>query len=112
MRCPGRCSRRHGPTVPVVIAEALADAAPNPDPDPLPPGLQPTNTSATVEALTARETEVLRLLAQGLNNREIAATLCVSHRTVAFHVTNLLAKLGVTSRTAAAAFAHRHGLAD
>ena len=97
-------------TVPMVIAEALADADANPDP--LPPGRQHTISPATIEALSARETEVLRLLAQGFNNREIAATLCVSHRTVAFHVANLLAKLGVTSRTAAAAFADRNGLAD
>ena len=61
--------------------------------------------------LTAREAEVLRLLAQGLSDREIAEALFISPRTVHGHVTNLLAKLGLESRTAAAAFAVRHGLA-
>jgi predicted ATPase/DNA-binding CsgD family transcriptional regulator len=62
------------------------------------------------EALTARELEVLRLLAEGLSDREIATALFLSPRTVSWHVTHLLAKLGVESRTAAVAFAHRHGL--
>lgn len=62
-------------------------------------------------SLTARERAVLRLLADGLSDREIAESLSISPRTVGGHVTNLLAKLGVTSRTAAAAFAIRHGLA-
>jgi DNA-binding NarL/FixJ family response regulator len=61
--------------------------------------------------LTARELEVLELIAQGLPNREIATGLVISEHTVHRHVTNILRKLGVASRTAAAAYAHRHGLA-
>ncbi|MGH2559336.1 MAG: response regulator transcription factor [Thermomicrobiales bacterium] len=60
--------------------------------------------------MTARKGEVLRLLAEGLSDQEIAAALFVSRRTVGVHVTNLLGKLGVESRTAAAAFAFRNGL--
>ena len=53
---------------------------------------------------------MLRLIARGLRDREIADELSISTRTVSGHVTNLLAKLEVDSRTAAAAFAVRHGL--
>ena len=62
------------------------------------------------ERLTSREVEVLRLIAEGCSNREIADRLYISHRTAMQHVANILAKLDVSSRTAAAAFAHRHGL--
>lgn len=62
------------------------------------------------EALTERETEVLRLLAQGRANKEIAATLHVSETTVKTHVSNILMKLGVPSRTQAALYAVRIGL--
>ncbi len=61
--------------------------------------------------LTARELEVLRLIVEGRSNREIAETLFVSPRTVDNHVTNILAKLEVKSRTAAVAAARRLGLA-
>ena len=54
---------------------------------------------------------MLRLLAQGCSNREIGEALFISPRTVNFHVTNLLGKLELESRAAAAAFAVRHGLA-
>lgn len=60
--------------------------------------------------LTPRELEVLRLLAAGASNRAIAEALFVGLPTVKDHVGNILAKLGVDSRTAAAAYAHRHGL--
>lgn len=60
--------------------------------------------------LTRREREVLELLARGLSDREIATELNLSPRTVGGHVTNLLGKVGVDSRTAAVAFAYRHGL--
>ena len=62
-------------------------------------------------ALTSRELEVLRLLAAGLTNREIAVRLVISEHTVHRHVTNLYRRLGVSSRTAATAYAHTHGLA-
>jgi DNA-binding CsgD family transcriptional regulator len=60
--------------------------------------------------LTARELEVLRLVATGKPNKAIAAELVLSERTVDRHVSNILAKLGVGSRTAAAAYAFEHGL--
>ncbi|MFV2179145.1 response regulator transcription factor, partial [Actinomadura sp. LOL_011] len=61
-------------------------------------------------ALTAREREVLTLVAEGRNNREIAAELFISPKTASVHVSNILAKLNVTSRTQAAALAHRENL--
>jgi DNA-binding CsgD family transcriptional regulator len=61
--------------------------------------------------LTPREREVLRLVAGGQSNREIAAGLFLSERTVENHVRHILAKLDLVSRTAAAAYAIRHGLA-
>jgi LuxR family transcriptional regulator, maltose regulon positive regulatory protein len=63
-------------------------------------------------SVTPREREVLSLLAAGLTNREIAARLVVSEHTVHRHVTNILRKLRLPSRTAAAAHAVRHGLLD
>lgn len=60
--------------------------------------------------LSSRETQVLRLLARGASNQEIADELVVSLHTVRRHVSNLLAKLGVASRTAAVAWAHDHDL--
>ena len=61
--------------------------------------------------LTARELEVLRLLAAGRTNKAIAAELVLSDRTVDRHVSNIFAKLGVASRAAATAYAYEHGLA-
>ena len=60
--------------------------------------------------LTGRELEVLRHLAAGESNREIATTLVISEHTVARHVQNIFAKLGVSSRTAASAYAFEHDL--
>jgi len=62
------------------------------------------------EPLTPRELEVLQCLAQGLSNREIAAQLVVSFRTVTTHVRNILDKLHLANRTQAALYAHQHGL--
>jgi len=61
--------------------------------------------------LTAREAEVLRLLATGLSNKEIAATLHLSVKTVSRHLSNIFTKIGVSSRAAATAFAFEHRLA-
>jgi DNA-binding CsgD family transcriptional regulator len=69
----------------------------------------PTPPSAPA-GLTARQAEVLRL-ASGATNREIAGTLVISEKTVARHTANIFAKLGVSSRAAATAYACRHGLA-
>ena len=63
-------------------------------------------------SLTTREREVLQLLAQGLNQTEIAATLVISPKTVGGHLQRVLAKLGVHSRAQAVAVAHQHGLVD
>ncbi len=63
------------------------------------------------EALTERETEVLRWLAGGQSNKEIAHTLGIGEKTVKTHVSNVLGKLGVQSRTQAALYAVRIGLA-
>ena len=63
------------------------------------------------EALTERETDVLRLLARGKANKEIAAELTIGEKTVKTHVSNILMKLGVQSRTQAALYAAQIGLA-
>lgn len=62
------------------------------------------------ETLTERETDVLRLLAQGQSNKEIARSLHIGEKTVKTHVSNILSKLGVPSRTQAALHAVRIGL--
>jgi len=62
------------------------------------------------EALTERETDVLRLLAQGQANKQIARRLSIAEKTVKVHVSNILSKLGVQSRTQAALYAIRTGL--
>jgi DNA-binding NarL/FixJ family response regulator len=61
------------------------------------------------QALTAREREVLHLMAEGLPNRQIAARLFISPHTVKFHVASILAKLGASSRTEAVALGARRG---
>jgi DNA-binding CsgD family transcriptional regulator len=70
-----------------------------------------TSPSSLPAGLTERETEVLRLVASGQTNKEMAATLHLSERTVARHLSNIFTKIGVSSRTAAAAFAYENGLA-
>jgi DNA-binding NarL/FixJ family response regulator len=63
-----------------------------------------------LRALTVREREILRLVAEGRSNKEIAAVLVISERTARTHVSNLLGKLGLASRTQAALLAIREGL--
>jgi DNA-binding NarL/FixJ family response regulator len=72
---------------------------------------RPRGTEPLPEELTEREREVLVLLAAGRSNKEIARQLHVTERTVKGHVGNVLGKLGVVSRTQAAIYAMRHGLA-
>jgi DNA-binding NarL/FixJ family response regulator len=65
---------------------------------------------AAIDQLTPREREVLRALAEGLGDKEIAERLHVGTRTVHTHVTSILAKLEVSSRMQALVFAARHGV--
>jgi non-specific serine/threonine protein kinase len=87
----------------VALAISVAEAV-RADPAAAPP-------ARPAHALTERELEVLRLVATGRSDREIGAALHISHRTVSRHLQSVYTKLGVNSRTAASAFAHRHGLA-
>lgn len=72
--------------------------------------MREVRTDATLEPLTERETNVLRLLAQGYSNKEIATHLRIVEDTVKTHVRHILAKLGVRSRTQAVLYALRLGL--
>jgi NarL family two-component system response regulator LiaR len=72
----------------------------------------PSDNEASVDALTEREIEVLQLVAQGHSNREIADVLMISEATVRTHVSNILSKLNLCSRTQAALYALREGLAS
>jgi two-component system, NarL family, response regulator LiaR len=73
---------------------------------------QPSPLPPTAEPLTGRELDVLRLIARGLSNEEIAAALGLNDRTVAKHVTGILTKLQLANRTQAALYALRQGIAD
>ena len=100
-RCGRAGARRRGRCVPRARrgprpwrVEALLD-------EPAPP---------STGGLTARELEVLRLVASGKTNREVATDLVISERTVDRHVSNIFDKIGVPSRAAATAYAYEHGL--
>jgi DNA-binding NarL/FixJ family response regulator len=71
---------------------------------------EPRADGKVLGSLTAREREVLRLIAAGHSNREIASVLFIAPKTASVHVSNILGKLGAASRTEAAAIAHREGL--
>ncbi len=77
---------------------------------PLPAGTRAVQPEELVEPLSARELEVLRLIAEGLSNQEIAGRLYLSLRTIKFHTSNIYGKLGVKSRTEAVARARSLGL--
>ncbi len=72
----------------------------------------PGQGKPTAEPLTERELDVLRLIAQGMSNKEIAAKIFVAEWTVRSHVSNILGKLHLASRTQAALYALRSGLAS
>ncbi|HEY7034678.1 MAG TPA: tetratricopeptide repeat protein [Thermomicrobiales bacterium] len=88
-------------------AQALTTRIPTPTH--VPEATTPVDRAARFN-LSEREIEVLRLVAAGQTDREIAETLFISPRTANVHVANLRGKLGVSSRAAAVALAHRHGL--
>ena len=73
---------------------------------------RPSTLKPTVDPLTERELEVLRLIAQGLTNQEIADQLVIGEGTVRTHVSNILTKLHLANRTQAALYALREGLAS
>ena len=72
--------------------------------------MQPQPAATAFDQLTERETDVLRLLAQGQSNQEIAVNLSISTTTVRSHVSTILMKLGVSNRTQAALIARERGL--
>jgi DNA-binding NarL/FixJ family response regulator len=76
------------------------------------PDQPPAGGTAAASVLTKREQEVLRRLAQGLDQGEIAQELVISEKTVATHIQHILEKLGVHSRAQAVALAHRAGLVE
>ncbi len=69
-------------------------------------------SSALPDGLSAREAQILRLVARGLSNREIGATLFISEHTAANHIRSILRKTGCANRTEAASYAHRHALVE
>ena len=73
--------------------------------------IQSSGSTETENALTTREVEILQYVALGKTNQDIADELFLSERTVRTHITNILAKLGLTNRTQAALFALRSGIA-
>jgi DNA-binding NarL/FixJ family response regulator len=72
--------------------------------------LMPRAASPTIGGLTSREVEVLRLVATGATNRDIADALVISEHTARRHLQNIFAKIDVSSRAVATAFAYEHGL--
>jgi DNA-binding NarL/FixJ family response regulator len=72
----------------------------------------PPQKPLTPDPLTAREVEILRLIAQGRSNKEIAGQLAIAEETVHAHVSNILSKLHLASRTQAALYALREGIAS
>jgi len=74
------------------------------------PALEAEGEGETSEEITSRETQVLRMLAEGLVNKDIAARLGISEHTVKFHISSILDKLGASTRTEAVTLGIRRGL--
>ncbi|WP_431902426.1 response regulator [Nonomuraea sp. bgisy101] len=89
---------------PAVTLRVIAAFAGQPDPT------RVTSRAAELESLTGRETDVLKLLAQGLTNTQIAARLYLGEATVKTHLSRILMKLNVTTRVQAVVFAYESGL--
>ncbi|MBB3733057.1 response regulator [Nonomuraea dietziae] len=89
---------------PAVTLRVIAAFAAQPDPS------QVTSRAAELESLTTRETDVLKLLAQGLTNTQIATRLYLGEATVKTHLSRILMKLNVTTRVQAVVFAYESGL--
>jgi len=68
--------------------------------------------AALPDELSAREAQILKLVAHGLSNRQIGAELFISEHTAATHIRSILRKTGCANRTEAASYAHRHALVD
>jgi DNA-binding NarL/FixJ family response regulator len=95
LRADARAGRFDSETVTAVLAAA---------------GHRVSRRRADVSGLTNREIDVLRLAARGLSNKDIAARLVVTPKTVGNHIEHVYMKIGVTNRASAALFAMRHGL--
>jgi DNA-binding NarL/FixJ family response regulator len=74
--------------------------------------VEPPHVREAVAGLTARELEILQLMAAGMTNSGIARQLWVTEQTVKFHLSNTYRKLGVANRTEASHFAHTYGLLE
>ncbi|MFI9330867.1 response regulator [Kitasatospora sp. NPDC052868] len=100
------------PLVQLRLLERLAGAGPTAPGEPGPASAEPypSRSGELPDGLTAREAEVLALIAEGLSNTEIARRLFVSPATVKTHINNLFAKTAVRDRAQAVAYAFRHGI--
>jgi DNA-binding NarL/FixJ family response regulator len=94
---------------PAIVADVAAGARQDAVEEDVPGG-RPSIEDAPLEALTRREHDVLRLMAEGLGNKQIAERLGITEHTAKFHVHTILGKLGTQSRTEAVVYAARLGL--